>query len=128
VAAEVYAEVGTVDGAVEGFYDDDDKLKFQPLYGERTTRFVFPPDTSAPVAAREAISALTHHIREERHGGGKSLVWIESNDAALRNLLCEHFGVDKRKRKPASWGGEIGTKKKKAPAPEPETEPEETEA
>lgn len=84
--------------------DDPEKVLFRPLPGERVTELKFPPGTSVPQAYNETIAALGFHMEP-----GSVPVWIETDNAQLKKLLLDHWGLTATKAKrPAKWGEATG--------------------
>lgn len=118
--------------AIEGYREngaEDGPVLYKRAEGQRTTTLILPDDLGLIAAVQTVAGTLTAHME-----AGSKPVWIESDNASLQALLCEHYGVSPTSARPMSWGSNIDepkkvsakktTKKAAAPAPEPEPEQE----
>lgn len=76
----------------------DGRFQRQQVDGEFVTEFKFAPGLSVEEAARDVVNGLTAHMADEKPA------WVESDNKTLKDILCDHFAVDKRKKKTPVWG------------------------
>lgn len=90
--------------AIEGYRieqsDDPDRVHYRSIEGERETFFDFPETVSVTEAIIIINETLPHHMDL----GKGTPAWIESDDALLKKMLCQQYGVSDKKRRPAKWG------------------------
>jgi hypothetical protein len=87
----MFAKVGTTQALV------GTPPNLQAKEGEFTTVFKFPTDHTPEAAAQDVVGAMRNHSDEPP-------VWVESDNKRLKDILCDHYGVDKRKKQTAAWG------------------------
>ncbi len=101
--SDLYVEIGN-ETAIEGYRDpasdDPELVRYREAGGQRTTRLTYPEDIGLQEAFSGTVTAMRAHLAE----GGKP-VWIDSDSAGLKTLLCEHYQIDPKKTKPRTWGG-----------------------
>lgn len=95
--------------ALEGYRlpesDDPERVHYRPLPGERETSFYFPEGMSVSEAASVVVETIPRHM--DLSFGPPA--WVECDDALLRRIICNHFGVSEKVKRPARWGdGENG--------------------
>lgn len=90
--------------ALEGFRDehsdDPELVRYRLAPGERETTFIFPEGMSINEALLAVVETTPRHI--DLSVGPPA--WIECDEPLLKKMLCQHFGVSERKRRPARWG------------------------
>lgn len=90
--------------AIEGYRDENsdnpDQVMFRSVDGERETTFQFPEDTNVTSAVFSVIESLPMHM--DLSSGGPA--WIECDEPMVKKILCQHFNISDRKRRPAKWG------------------------
>jgi hypothetical protein len=93
--------------AIEAYIDGDAML-WRSVGGERVTEFYYPdampegspdlPWTPASVAS-SVIGQISYHMKP-----GNPPPWIESDNPLVAAILCDHFGVDPKRKRPKTWG------------------------
>lgn len=94
--------------AIEPYMDEHDVLRFRRLPGERTTTLIIPDGTPIEEILATVIVTMEAHIEPDTRPA-----WIEADDLAVQNYLCNHYRIPKNRRRPATWGGELSAEKPK---------------
>lgn len=93
--------------AIEGYRDpnsdDPEKVRYREAPGQRITQVVFPEGTTLMDAFRDTVQLAVYHL-----GQGNAPAWIDSDEASLEALLEDHFGLNRRHRRPKNWGQDTG--------------------
>jgi len=95
--------------AIEAYTDEFDVVRFRMIPGERVTTLILPDTMEIDEAVQTVVVTMELHMAPDTKPA-----WVECDDLTLRTYVCEHYGVAKSKRRPASWGGGVTL-----PAPEP---------
>jgi len=90
--------------ALEGFRDENsdepERVRYRTIEGERETSFFFPEGMPLTEMASAVIESIPLHM--DLSLGNPP--WIEADDTLLKKILCQHYGISDRKKRPARWG------------------------
>lgn len=90
--------------ALEGFRlpdsDDPERVHYRPLPGEHETTFLFPEGMGLAEAVGAVVETLPRHC--DLSIGPPA--WIDADDVLLKKVLCQHYGISEKRKRPTRWG------------------------
>jgi hypothetical protein len=81
--------------------EKDGVQQFFPVKGQRVTEFSVPDDYGPAAAYAAVLGAVGYHVDPASPAG---VAWVETDNATLHTLLCDHFALNPATPKPANWG------------------------
>ena len=90
--------------ALEGYRDEEsdnpDRILYRPVEGEKETSFYFPEGMSLTEMASAVIESMPLHMDVQ----AGLPAWVECDDTLLKKIICQHYGISDRKKRPTKWG------------------------